>query len=327
MVKLLIIGKKLISYLKNKIKKFLITKKSPFFYGKFLGGSPKIGFIYFSFLIRKLKVIKLFLSYHSNTLMRYIGISKAEKISISSPLNTFENKIFKQLKNEGIVKLDEYFVDIVDQLLKENERKLIPKNSYYLDLELELSDAFYKILNEKSLKKIASYYYDSKAYFRYRPHLYNTFPKRNDITSRERFESNLQIKDLYDGEPIFADEWHLDSVYNLQYHILLNDNSTQDTRMLFAKSKPCRLIEGPLASEEYVLNNYQIFELVSKKGTVFLFDGSIHWHRLLPVANSLRQTISVLFSKGQNIYSSDNYENKLEIDKLDEASASYVKYL
>ena len=38
--------------------------------------------------------------------MRYVGISKAEKISISSPLTTFENKILKQLKNEGIVKLD-----------------------------------------------------------------------------------------------------------------------------------------------------------------------------------------------------------------------------
>ena len=59
-----------------------------------------------------------------------------------------QNEIYVSDVNEGIVKLDEYFVDIVDQLLKENERKLIPKNSYYLDLELELSDAFYKILNE-----------------------------------------------------------------------------------------------------------------------------------------------------------------------------------
>jgi hypothetical protein len=101
--------------------------------------------------------------------------------------------------------------------------KLVTKSnhkSYNRFFDLEPVDEIYSLLNKSKFIDIASSYYRTEAFYRFRPSIDITIPDRDDITSRDR--SNLSIDDLYDSEP-YSDTWHLDSVYNLQYHVLLND--------------------------------------------------------------------------------------------------------
>ena len=233
-----------------------------------------------------------------------------------------EQGILKKLKRDGIVFLDGYFKTSVDNLVKANvEEKDSTSNNYITNNEIVQNDELFHVLNDTSLIKVASEYYGTQAYFRYRPTVNLTNPERNEIKSRQK-ASNV-VNDN------FADDWHVDSIYNLQYHILLEDVSPNGTRMLFAKGPKIGFFERfcGYASDEYIKENYSIIDCVGEKGTVILFDGSLYWHKLLPVKGSKRITSSVLFTRGQQTAAKDEYLNKLRLDKLSKAALIPVKYI
>lgn len=309
------------------IRKILFNEKShnKFFYGKYQGGK-KLSLIK-RFLIPLLDIHSLidYIFFHNNKLiLKTIG--KSKEINENFLLNSNERKILDELKKNGIVFLDKYYEKIADQLIHENLNEGMlshTRTGYIRNNNLKQSTSFFKILNDKSLIKIASNYYGVKSFFRYRPNVNLTYPDREDVTSTEKF---MNSKNEYGN---FADDWHVDSIYNLQFHILLKDTSSSDTRMLFAKGKKVSFFERfcLYASEEYVKNNFEIVELVGKKGTVIIFDGSVHWHRLFPVKDKKRYTSSVLFTRGQQVCDPKIYNEKLLIDKLNHEMLEPSKFI
>ncbi len=313
------------SKIRNSLKKIIFNQNidNKFFYGKYLGGIYIPFFKKFLIILLDLRSFMDYLFYHRNPLILYT-FGKSKKLKRNFSLQENEKQALSILEKEGIVFLDGYFEEIVDQLVEDNILENEESSfSYIENNEIKQNEPLFQILNDKSLISIASKYYGVKSYYRYRPTANLTFPKRDDISSRQRFLN----PDLDDGD--FADEWHVDSIYNLQYHILLKDISKDETRMLFAKGDKVGFFDRfcGYASEEYVRDNYEIIELYGKKGTVILFDGSIHWHRLYPVKGVKRYTSSVLFTRGQQPCNPKMYKKRLNVDKLNSINREDSKYI
>ena len=313
------------SKIRNSLKKIIFNQNidNKFFYGKYLGGIYIPFFKKFLIILFDLRSFMDYFFYHRNPLILYT-VGKSKKLKRNFSLQENERQALSTLEKEGIVFLDGYFEEIVDQLVEDNILENEESSySYIENNEIKQNEPLFQILNDKSLINIASKYYGVKSYYRYRPTANLTFPKRDDISSRQRFLN----PDLDDGD--FADEWHVDSIYNLQYHILLKDISKDETRMLFAKGDKVGFFDRycGYASEEYVRDNYEIIELYGKKGTVILFDGSIHWHRLYPVKGVKRYTSSVLFTRGQQPCNPKMYKKRLNVDKLNSINREDSKYI
>ena len=307
------------------VRNFVFTNNtdSDLFYGKYQGGQKLSVLKKFLIIFLDIRSLIDYFLYHNNALVLNT-FGKSKKIKKNFYLNRREQEVLKKLQEDGIVFLDGYFEHIADQMIEENifEDKE-SDHSYIQNSEIKQNKPLFDILNDRSLIKIASKYYGVKSYFRYRPTANLTYPKRDDITSRQRFDNqSLEFGD-------FADEWHVDSVYNLQYHILLKDTDKNQTRMFFAKGEKVSFFDRfcGFASDEYVNKEFDIIELCGKKGTVILFDGSKHWHRLYPVKGKKRYTSSVLFTRGQQPCDPDMYVNKLSLDNLDEKNKEDFKYI
>lgn len=313
--------------MKKRIREFLSKyiydtgENSEFFYGKYQGGNP------LSFL-KKILVIFLDLSttkdyfyYHNHPLI-LSTFGKATK-NKQLKLNSFEEATFNALQDEGIVFLEGYFKDQVSSLARDNIDEIKdPRNKQYFIYELAQNEAFFEILNNKSLINIASAYYGVQSYYRYRPSINFVNPAREDIRSGQR--GNQEDEESFEG-----DEWHVDSIYNLQYHILLNDVLPGQSRMLFAKGDPVGIFDrfSKFASEEYVQKHFSILDCYGPKGTVYLFDGSKHWHRFYPVKASTRASCSVLFSRGQQVAKPGDYETSLNQAKINKGMEAHCKFV
>ena len=309
-----IIGRKLRAFI------FSGNENSEYFYGKFQGGRNLSLLKRLLIILLDLRTFKDFLLFHKNpVIMNTFG--RAEKKD-NKNLNSKEQKILQTLNEEGIVFLEEYFKDEVDSLVKDNvEDGKSSSNNYLFYHEIKQTDEFFQILNASSLLNIASEYYGTKAFYRYRPNITFTNPSRDD------FDSRMKMSDPTNDN--FSDDWHVDSVYNLQYHILLKDVSSDDSRMLFAQGRSVDFFDRfcGYASEEYVRKNFSITECCGLKGTVILFDGSKHWHRLFPVKGKKRFTTSVLFSRGQQVAPADMYSEPLMISELGNSTKSACKFV
>ena len=313
--------------MKKQIRSFLIkfiyspNHNSKQFYGKYQGGKNLS-------ILKKLLVIFLdlssfkdFIFFHNNPLILNT-FGKSSKNN-SFKLNDFEQKTLDTLNHEGIVFLDGYFKDQVQGLINDNlKSSKQPSNRQYFINDIFQSVDFYHVLNDKSLINIASAYYGVKAFYRYRPSINFVNPAREDIKSRQK-------KNEEDEESFEGDEWHVDSIYNLQYHILLNDVLPGQSRMLFAKGNPVGIFDrfSKFASEEYVQQDFSIIDCCGPKGTVYLFDGSKHWHRFYPVKASTRASCSVLFSRGQQVAKPGDYETSLNQAKIDKGMEAHCKFV
>ena len=291
------------------------------FYGKYQGGR-KLSFlkkILLPFL--DLRSLVDYFKYHDNTFILNTFGQAVRKDHNSLSVN--EQVSLKKLRSDGIVFLDGYFKDQVDSLVNDNIAvNDCTKNRYYFYNDIVQSKDFYHILNDESLTKIASEYYGVKSFYRYRPNVNLTNPARDDLDSRTKMTQLGKDED-------FSDEWHVDSVYNLQYHILLRDVSPGGSRMLFAKGRAVRFFDRfcGYASEEYVRKNFSVIDCYGSKGTVILFDGSTHWHRLYPVKDKKRFTSSVLFTRGQQINPPDMYSDPLKLTSLGEHAKTSCKFI
>lgn len=311
--------------IRNIIRNFVFKKDidSELFYGKYQGGIKLSILKKFLIILLDIRSLLDYVLFHNSSFI-VNTFGKSKKLDKNFSLSSNEEKILKTLQKNGIVFLDEYFKEFADQMVEDNIFEDKDGNhSYIQNSEVKQNDSLFNILNDRSLIKIASKYYGVKSFFRYRPTANLTFPKRDDITSRERFLN----QDLEFGD--FADEWHVDSIYNLQYHILLKDTDKDQTRMFFAKGKKVGFFDRfcGYASEEYVKNNFDIIELCGKKGTVILFDGSIHWHRLYPIKGNKRYTSSVLFTRGQQPCDPQMYKKRLPSEKLYSDNVENFKYI
>ena len=308
------------SVLKNFI--FSELKNNQYFYGKYQGGRGLSIIKKMLIILLDLRSLKDFIFYHNAPLI-VNSFGRAHKIQQSNELNGKEKEILHTLRKDGIVFLDGYFQDLVDKFSQNNILENDSDDSYILNNNIQLNEECFKILNDKSLLRIASQYYGVKSFYRYRPTASLTYPKRSDINSTQRFhDPSLEYGD-------FSDEWHVDSVYNLQYHILLKDTSKEQTRMLFAKNSKVGFFDrfAGFASEEYVRENFTITDLCGSKGTVILFDGSKNWHRLYPVKGVKRQTSSVLFTRGQQPCDPDMYLERVPFKEIDQDLKEAYKYI
>ena len=204
---------------------FNIDKENDFFYGKFQGGRRLSLLKKLLIILLDLRTFKDFLLYHNNPVI-VSTFGKSERKDHGN-LSADEQDTLETLKSDGIVFLDGYFKDQVDNLIKDNvEEDKSSQNNHYFYNDIEQSNEFFHILNDPSLIKIASEYYGTKSFYRYRPNVNFTNPARDDLDSRAKM--------VHQEQDDFADDWHVDSIYNLQYHILLRDVIPGETRRLFA---------------------------------------------------------------------------------------------
>jgi hypothetical protein len=310
------------SIIREKLRNLLFNdgQNNDFFYGKYQGGK-KLSFLKkILIILLDLATFRDFVLYHNNPLIvNTFGKAKRKKDVL---LSSKEVKILNTLKSDGIVILDGYFKDIADKIVQDNiDKDEKSKNGYGWKNDVVHNKEFYEILNDKSLNKIASEYYGVQSFFRYRPSVNVTLPNEDAKDSREIF--------LTSKKGTFADEWHIDSIYNLQYHILLDTVSSNQSRMLFAKGRKVGFFDRfcGFASEEFVTENFDIKECCGSKGTVILFDGSIHWHRLHPVKGGKRMTSSVLFSRGQQVCASNFYSIPLGEKNIAEHAKTLCQFI
>lgn len=308
-------------FIRSKLCSFIFNdvKTSVYFYNKYQGGRS-LSFIKKILIpLLDLKTLKDFILFHNHPL---ILSTFGKSVKQTRNLNSTEQNILDELKREGIVFLNGYFNSLADNFITDNIENInSADNNYIMNNEVTQSDELFQILNDATLINVASEYYGTQAYYRYRPVVNLTNPQRDEIESRQKVEIDIDDN--------FADDWHIDSVYNLQYHILLDDVANDGTRMLFAKGPKVKFFERfcGYASDEYVKNNFSITDCVGKKGTVILFDGSLHWHKLCPVKGRKRLTTSVLFTRGQQPAAQDEYVNRLRLDKLSKATLVSAKYI
>jgi hypothetical protein len=297
------------------------SKDETLFYGKYQGGR-KLSFLKKIILpLLDLRSLGDYFKYHNNKFILNTFGQAVRKDHNSLSAN--EQVSLKKLRSDGIVFLDGYFKDQVDRLVSDNIKDNdCTKNRYYFYNDIVQSEDLYQILNDESLIKIASEYYGVKSFYRYRPNVNLTNPARDDLDSRKKMTQLEKDED-------FADEWHVDSVYNLQYHILLRDVSPGESRMLFAKGREVGFFDRfcGYASEEYVRKNFAVVDCWGSKGTVILFDGSTHWHRLFPVRDKKRFTSSVLFTRGQQINLSNMYSEPLITKNLSDRATTSCKFI
>jgi len=290
------------------------------FYGKYQGGKHLSLVKKMLIMLLDLNSLRDYFIYHNNIfILNTLGRSVKKDHNI---LAADEQVILKKLRDDGIVFLDGYFKDQVDGLVRDNIKDdNMSKNNYYFYNEIKQSEDMFHILNDQPLINIASEYYGVKSFYRYRPNVNLTNPARDDIDSRRKM-TEVHKED-------FSDEWHVDSAYNLQYHILLRDILPGETRMLFAKGNSVGFFDRfcGYASEEYVRKNFSIVDCCGSKGTVIFFDGSTHWHRLYPVKDKKRFTSSVLFTRGQQINPPDMYSEPLKLTNLGEHAKTSCKFI
>jgi hypothetical protein len=313
--------------MKKRIREFLETfifhsgRDTVFFYGKYQGGKELSFFKKILIIFLDLSSFKNFVEYHNNPLIlnTFGKSSKPKKLK----LNDFEHATLETLQKDGIVFLEGYFNDQASGIAGENLKgPKEPRNKQYFINDLEQSDDFFDVLNDQSLINIASAYYGVEAYYRHRPNINFVNPARDDINSRQRVSKD-QL-DCFEG-----DEWHVDSIYNLQYHILLSDVLPGESRMLFAKGVDVGMADRfcKYASDEYVLKNFSIVDCCGPKGTVYIFDGSTHWHRFYPVKSSTRASCSVLFSRGQQVAQPGDYAKPLNTKKITPGMETHCKFI
>ena len=311
------------NWVRRMLRKFIFSGdgNNEFFYGKYQGGQNLSLFKKILVIFLDLSSLKDYLIYHRSPLILNT-IGKSSKNTVNK-LSDFEQTSLKTLQNDGIVFLESYFKDQVTSLASDNLKgQKEPRNKQYFVNEISQSEDFFHIINDRSIINVASAYYGVKAYYRHRPNINFVNPARDDLISTQRI--GQAQAEYFEG-----DEWHVDSVYNLQYHILLTDVMPGTSRMLFAKGEPIGLAERfcKYASEEYVRKNYSKVDCCGPKGTVYLFDGSIHWHRFCPVKISARASCSVLFSRGQQVADSGGYSQPLDKAKIADGMESSCKFL
>lgn len=270
------------------LKKYCNLKNPNFFYGDFIGGGlneyeNKIISIFYR---RKTKLKKILEKIDGN-LAQYIQKNTNFEI----------NDIVDGLRRDGIIQISSYSQSLANEITNRyinffKEPKV--SNTYKREFLCGLSDKELNEILDPFLIKILSEYEGRQIYLRAPPVINLTYPGIQDETSR-------QIHSKHSGG--YANVWHHDTQYLLQWHVLLKDISIDEPHMIFAKksiNEKFQVIDFH-ASEEYVLQNYEIHHCVGRAGTVYLFDGSRGWHRMKPAPSGYRFTLEVMFTQGNDI--------------------------
>lgn len=210
---------------------------------------------------------------------------------------------YKELREKGVVKIPDKFLEIADYI----------NNNYFDKPEQEITNWFASAQTERTIETgrtvnmnisfsdtnlqdlffnedllgIVYNYYQRQPYYRNLPSLAKT-----EFTSSNRID--IQGK------------FHLDGGLNqISFMLLTNDITEKDTHMQYALGS--NNVDLPYNIDRFswedsqIEKKYEIYDLIGKKGTLFIFDAGNGFHRAVYKTGTLRKMLHLNITTGHSI--------------------------
>jgi len=230
------------------------------------------------------------------------------------PMSANAGRLLATLKSDGIIRIDNKFAELaghIDDCYFARLEGRIP-NDGFDNRELFLIDSNVPKYREGGTEiranisfkdpKLAPLFFDSDL----TAVLYNFY-------RRQPFLRNYPVlqKIAYKGDKASLENgrFHVDHLHQVTIMFLICDLTERDTHMQYAIASHKKLrIPGSYGTED-VEANFRIYDLIGKKGTVFMFDaGGIH--RAKYMQGTVRKMMTINFTTGHDIV--DMRYDKLE---------------
>jgi hypothetical protein len=203
-------------------------------------------------------------------------------------------KCIGDLCKEGIAILPGYFDQEAMQIwdaYAEAKEKWPSGDYYYRTFFGPLGNPlFARVALDETILSIAARYFGCQPYLRCGPNISILHPENDTDPTVINHPYGLETW-----------PWHIDTPNLLSIHLILNDTTAEDTRMLFAnRSHRVPRSASGIRTENNITERYKVTDCVGPRGTLYMFDNG-GLHRPNAVAGSLRATFEFYFTPGNNI--------------------------
>ena len=216
-------------------------------------------------------------------------------------------KCVRGLEQEGIAILPGFFDEeamLLWDAYVEDKSKWPAGDFYYRTFFGPLGNPlFARIALDETVLSVAASYFRCQPYLRCGPSVTILHPQHDTDSTTQDPPYGLETW-----------PWHVDTPNLISMHLILNDTTPEDTRMLFANKSHCvmRSASG-IRSEENITSRYNVTDCVGPRGTLYMFDNG-GLHRPNAVANSIRATFEFYFTPGNNIQNMERMRTFIELD-------------
>ena len=260
----------------------------------------------FELLRRILRVFFVFIDRNFNTAIRKYFLFAAPKnirkiiwnyhkldLKHLDELTLSENEMLFKLKNNGVVKFHKNFSEEVDLFLNTNN-PVIQDTNYVNNFDFD-NELFIDSFVNSGVKELIDCYYASNAFYREKPAF--------------RYASKKGLMQKPPPSYIF----HADGYRQVTAMMLLNDLEENSIHMEYAigsNKTQQHTYDRRRLNQAGIVKKYDIFQLIGKKGDIFIFDTE-GFHRVNYFNEVSSDSFRMLFTQNFHI---GTYGRKYSID-------------
>lgn len=234
--------------------------------------------------IPKVQLLNNDIEVYSDTLKKN-GVIKISGLFIDEA-NYIEKEYFSKLEND----------DNITQWYKNNKNERSAKNGRVVNLNISFNDQnLKKLFFNEDLLGIVYNYYKRQPYYR-------NLPALTKVAFTEKHGIDIQGK------------FHLDGGMNqISFMLLVNDITESDTHMQYAlganRYKVPFDIDRFSWKDDMIMKKFKIYDLVGKKGDIFIFDAGNGYHRAVYKKDSVRKILHLNLTTGHSLVGHKEHEN------------------